>query len=81
MTFLLNCILQKSVGLTAIWPNPQRSPHSIPLPLGDKIYSVEDSQIWHFRLLTHDHTLEAGHVALLGSDLEVRVDDAGIVVS
>jgi hypothetical protein len=27
------------------------------------------------RNLSHDHSLEAGHVTLLGGDLEVRVDD------
>lgn len=34
---------------------------------------------WHN--LAHDHTLETGHVAFLGGNLEVRVDDAANNVS
>lgn len=32
-------------------------------------------------LLTHDHASEAGHVALLGGNLEVRVDDAASLLA
>lgn len=30
-------------------------------------------------LLTHDHSLETAHIALLSGDFKVRVDDSGCV--
>lgn len=44
------------------------SKYSNPTEFPNPLYFVR----WH---LTHDHTLEAGHIALLGGDLKVSVDD------
>jgi hypothetical protein len=34
-----------------------------------------DSKMLSYIQLTHDHALEAGHIAFLGGDLEISVDD------